>query len=110
MKCIFRDSDYKLPPVSREYVAALESRISSLESLLVNIKRAAGNERDTILEGVIFQDYLTSFASHPTNRDTELSEAMMKASLQETLEGTRLQFLLFCEILSSEMMLRYSKY
>ena len=86
-KCEFRESDYKLPPVSREYVAALESRISTLENLLVKIKTTYGDEREALLEDVAFQDHLPSFASKPNHEEAELTQAMVKASLQETTEG-----------------------
>ncbi|KAK1701813.1 hypothetical protein BDP67DRAFT_585826 [Colletotrichum lupini] len=64
-KCEFRESDFKRPPVSREYVAALESRIASLESLLGNLKAADGDERNQILDDLEVQDYVPSFSGLP---------------------------------------------
>ncbi|KAJ0318095.1 hypothetical protein COL5a_010843 [Colletotrichum fioriniae] len=87
-KCEFRESDFKRPPVSREYVAALESRIASLESLLGNLKAADGDERNQILDDLEVQDYVPSFSGLPLADEIALSEAMTKASFQEMTDGS----------------------
>ncbi|KAK1454993.1 fungal specific transcription factor domain-containing protein [Colletotrichum melonis] len=87
-KCEVRESDFKRPPVSREYVAALESRIASLESLLGNLKAADGDERNQILDDLEVQDYVPSFSGLPLADEIALSEAMTKASFQEMTDGS----------------------
>ncbi|KAL2878695.1 hypothetical protein SGCOL_005919 [Colletotrichum sp. CLE4] len=87
-KCEFRESDFKRPPVSREYVAALESRIASLENLLGNLKAADGDERNQILDDLEVQDYMPSFSGLPLADEIALSEAMTKASFQEMTDGS----------------------
>ncbi|KAF9869953.1 transcription factor [Colletotrichum karsti] len=87
-KCEFRESDYKRPPVSREYVTALESRIASLEGFLARLKEANNDERNQILDEVEIKDYVPSFSGLPLEDETTLSEALMKASLQETVDGS----------------------
>ncbi|KAK2774479.1 transcription factor [Colletotrichum kahawae] len=86
-KCEFRESDFKRPPVSREYVAALESRIASLEGFLARLKEASNDERNHILDEVEIKDYVPSFSSLPLEDEAALSEALTKATLQETLDG-----------------------
>lgn len=56
--CEFRADDWKRPPISQEYVAALEGRIAALEALLSNIKSSSGHQRDSIVEGIDFIDHL----------------------------------------------------
>lgn len=73
--------------MSREYVAALESRIASLESLLGNLKAADGDERNQILDDLEVQDYVPSFSGLPLADEIALSEAMTKASFQEMTDG-----------------------
>ncbi|KAK1594585.1 uncharacterized protein LY79DRAFT_549131 [Colletotrichum navitas] len=88
-KCEFRESDFKRPPVSREYVATLESRIASLESLVGRLKTADRDERNRILDDLEDQDYVPSFSSLPLEDEIALSEAMTKASFQEMTDGKR---------------------
>lgn len=76
--------------MSREYVAALESRIASLESLLGNLKAADGDERNQILDDLEVQDYVPSFSGLPLADEIALSEAMTKASFQEMTDGISL--------------------
>ncbi|KXH27477.1 fungal specific transcription factor domain-containing protein [Colletotrichum salicis] len=75
-------------PSPREYVAALESRIASLESLLGNLKAADGDERNQILDDLEVQDYVPSFSGLPLADEIALSEAMTKASFQEMTDGS----------------------
>ncbi|CAK7234996.1 hypothetical protein SBRCBS47491_009140 [Sporothrix bragantina] len=100
-KCEFRDNDFKRPPVSREYVASLESRIATLERFLAEVKAAPTDDhRQAMLEHITFQDHLRAtttsgpvpaLGSAPTDGDdTALREAMTRASLQETAEGSRI--------------------
>ncbi|KDN70456.1 putative fungal specific transcription factor domain-containing protein [Colletotrichum sublineola] len=88
VKCEFRESDFKRPPVSREYVATLESRIASLESLLGKLKSADRDERNRMLDDLEDQDYVPSFSSLPLEDEIALSEAMTKASFQEMNDGS----------------------
>ncbi|WDK11021.1 fungal specific transcription factor domain-containing protein [Colletotrichum graminicola] len=87
-KCEFRESDFKRPPVSRENVATLESRIASLESLVGRLKTADSDERNRILDDLEDQDYVPSFSSLPLEDEIALSEAMTKASFQEMTDGS----------------------
>ncbi|KZL84084.1 transcription factor, partial [Colletotrichum incanum] len=87
-KCEFRESDFKRPPVSREYVATLESRIASLESLLSKLKSADSDERNRILDDLEDQDHVPSFSSLPLVDEIALSEAMTNASFQEMTDGS----------------------
>ncbi|CAK7202820.1 hypothetical protein SEUCBS139899_005547 [Sporothrix eucalyptigena] len=98
-KCEFRENDFKRPPVSREYVASLESRIATLERFLAEVKAApTDDQRRAMLEHISFQDHLRTAAAVPTaghlpsesDDDKALREAMTKASLQETAEGSRI--------------------
>lgn len=73
--------------MSREYVAALESRITSLESLLSRLKEADGDERTRILDDLEVQDHVPSFSSLPLEDEISLSEAMTRASFQEMTDG-----------------------
>lgn len=50
--CEYRDADTKRRPVSRDYVASLESRVACLEALLVKLQNAAPADRDSILAEV----------------------------------------------------------
>ncbi|KAJ9150331.1 Fungal specific transcription factor domain-containing protein [Pleurostoma richardsiae] len=88
VKCEFRDNDHKRAPVSREYVDALERRISSLESLLLRLKGASSEERQALLDAVAFQDHLRPEEPRETDAEAALGEAMAKASLRETTEGS----------------------
>ncbi|OTA59696.1 hypothetical protein K449DRAFT_385014 [Hypoxylon sp. EC38] len=90
VKCEFRDNDFKRPPISREYAAALESRVATLEGILKKLKDASNGERDALLEDVVISDHLTlpSFESPQKGQGEELNEAMAKASLLETNEGS----------------------
>ncbi|KAK1984970.1 hypothetical protein LZ30DRAFT_403732 [Colletotrichum cereale] len=88
VKCEFRESDFKRPPVSREYVATLESRIASLEGLLGKLKGADRDERNRMLDDLEDQDYVPSFSSLPLADEIALSEAMTKASFQEMTDGS----------------------
>ncbi|KAG6354541.1 hypothetical protein INS49_004558 [Diaporthe citri] len=92
VRCEFREDDFKRPPVSREYIAALESRVATLEAVIGRLKGASYEERDEILEGVTLQEHTQSFAPE-TAADTDvdeiaLSDAIRKATLHETDEGT----------------------
>ena len=73
--------------MSREYVDALELRISSLESLLVRLKDSSNEERTALLDEIAFQDHLPQYEAKVLDEDTVLSEVLAKASLQETTEG-----------------------
>lgn len=77
--------------MSREYVAALESRIASLEGFLARLKEASNDERNQILDEVEIKDYVPSFSSLPLEDEAALSEALTKATLQETLDGEGLK-------------------
>ncbi|TDZ41424.1 putative transcriptional regulatory protein [Colletotrichum trifolii] len=92
VKCEFRESDFKRPPVSREYVATLESRVASLEGFLAKLKAASSDERNHMLDEVEMRDYIPSFASLPPEEESALSDALMKASLQESPDGTMVYF------------------
>lgn len=98
VRCEFRENDYKRPPVSRDYVAALESRVTTLECLLRNLKGASNEERNAILEDTLIQDHIQPFVPDCATDPDEfaLSEAMIRASLQETKEGTCVIKLTFC--------------
>lgn len=78
--------------MSREYIAALESRVTTLEAVIGRLKEASNEERDDILEGVTLQDRTQPFAPD-TAADSEvdeiaLSDAIRKATLHETDEGS----------------------
>lgn len=79
--------------MSREYVDALELRISSLESLLVRLKDSSNEERSALLDEIAFQDHLPQLEAKVLDEDTVLSEVLAKASLQETTEGRWLSYL-----------------
>ncbi|KAH8896728.1 hypothetical protein GQ53DRAFT_743332 [Thozetella sp. PMI_491] len=48
-ECVFRDDDTRRRPVSRSYVAALEERIASYETMLRNLQTASPDQRENIL-------------------------------------------------------------
>lgn len=91
VRCEFREDDFKRPPVSREYIAALESRVATLEAVIGKLKGASYEERDEILEGITLQDQTQPFApetgSDPDADEIALSDAVRKATLHETDEG-----------------------
>ncbi|KAJ3549669.1 hypothetical protein NM208_g386 [Fusarium decemcellulare] len=62
--CEYREVDRKRRPASAKYVAELEDRVAYLESLITNIRGAAHEERDALLNIPEFGDHLpTSIAS-----------------------------------------------
>lgn len=77
--------------MSREYIAALESRVATLEAVIGRLKGASSQERDEILEGVTLQEHTQPFApetaADPDVDEIALSDAIRKATLQETDEG-----------------------
>lgn len=77
--------------MSREYIAALESRVATLEGVIGKLKEASNEERDEILEGVTLQDqtqpFTTETAADPDVDEIALSDAIRKATLHETDEG-----------------------
>lgn len=77
--------------MSREYIAALESRVATLEAVIGRLKRASYEERDEILEGVTIQEHTQPFApetaADPDVDEIALSDAIRKATLHETDEG-----------------------
>jgi hypothetical protein len=91
VRCEFREDDFKRAPVSREYIAALESRVATLEALIGKLKEASPEERDEILEGVTLQEQAQPFAPESAaDADMDeiaLSDAIRKATLLETDEG-----------------------
>lgn len=78
--------------MSREYIGALESRVATLEGVLARLKRTSGEERDEILEGISPHDRMQPFvpeaAADLDVDDIALSDAMSKAALHETDDGT----------------------
>ncbi|KAL1857413.1 hypothetical protein Daus18300_010386 [Diaporthe australafricana] len=92
VRCEFREDDFKRPPVSREYTGALESRVATLEAVLAKLKGASCEERDEVLESMTLQDHMRSFvpqtAADLDVDDIVLSDAITKAALHETDEGT----------------------
>ncbi|KAJ0124344.1 transcriptional regulatory protein [Diaporthe amygdali] len=92
VRCEFREDDFKRPPVSREYIGALESRVATLEGVLARLKRTSGEERDEILEGISPHDRTQPFvpeaAADLDVDDIALSDAMSKAALHETDDGS----------------------
>lgn len=91
VRCEFREDDFKRPPVSREYIAALESRVATLEVVLGRLKDASPGEREEILESVTLQDQPQPFAPETAaEQDVDeiaLSDALGKATLHETDKG-----------------------
>lgn len=91
VRCEFREDDFKRPPVSREYIAALESRVATLEAVIGRLKEASSEERDEILEGVTLQEQTQPFApeteADPDVDEIALSDAIRKATLHETDQG-----------------------
>lgn len=91
VRCEFREDDFKRLPVSREYIAALESRVATLEAVIGRLKGVSHEERDDILDGITLQDRTQPFAPDTAaDSDTDeiaLSDALRKATLHETDEG-----------------------
>lgn len=77
--------------MSREFIAALESRVATLEAVIGRLKGASNEERDEILDGITLQEATQSFApetaADPDAEDIALSDAIRKATLHETDEG-----------------------
>lgn len=77
--------------MSREYIAALESRVATLETVIGRLKGASNEERDEILDGITLQEATQPFApetaADPDADEIALSDAIRKATLHETDEG-----------------------
>tara|TARA_R110002060_G_scaffold10581_1_gene15636 strand:- start:2630 stop:2938 length:309 start_codon:yes stop_codon:yes gene_type:complete len=86
--CEFRSDDSKRPPISREYVTTLESRIAHLELFMSKLKSAPGSERDTIIAEISFGDHLSPIGLSNTSRAPQHEvEEIRKATFQENENG-----------------------
>ncbi len=87
--CEFRGDGSKRPPVSREYVSTLESRIAHLETFLSKLKSAPSHDRDGIIDEISLEDHLSP--ADGLRAAYAASEADMegarKASFQENIQG-----------------------
>ncbi|CAG9998292.1 unnamed protein product [Clonostachys byssicola] len=88
--CEYRQRDEKRRPVSHEYVSSLESRIAWLESLIMRIKEADFQDRETILEAVSFDHHPRQEQEHPLTgmADVDGDTSPLEPKLETDLAGS----------------------
>ncbi|ETS87475.1 hypothetical protein PFICI_01303 [Pestalotiopsis fici W106-1] len=89
--CEYRDDRSRRLPISRDYVASLESRVAKLETFLAQLKKAPREQRDSLIDSINFLDDSADYSANAGQKSHQMGAAVhdpAKAVLRQEDEGS----------------------